>query len=146
MKEDVIEKLTSKDDKEACAFASRIISESAESNEWYDYFDEFVSLLSHPKSFVRNRALYILSANARWDRQNKFESVIDEYLSHVTDDKPITSRQCVKALAEVGKHKPGLVPKIVRELKNADLSRYKDSMRPLIEKDIADTIEKLNSK
>lgn len=29
------------------------------------YFDEFSSLIEHPKSLVRNRALYILAANAR---------------------------------------------------------------------------------
>lgn len=55
MKENIVAKLTLKDDKYACALADKIISESQETDEWYEYFDDFASLLSHPKSFVRNR-------------------------------------------------------------------------------------------
>lgn len=45
MKENIIAKLTSKDDKYACAFADKIISESQDTDEWYEYFNEFASLL-----------------------------------------------------------------------------------------------------
>lgn len=143
MKQNVIAMLTSKDDKYACAYADKIIAESRETDEWYDHFDEFASLLSHPKSLVRNRALNILAANARWDDENKLDGIMEEYLSHITDEKPITARQCVKALAEVGWAKPQYVPRISAALRSADLSQYKDSMRPLIEKDISETLEKL---
>lgn len=57
MEENIIAKLTSKDDKYACAIAAKIISESQETDAWYEYFDDFASLLDHPKSYVRNRAL-----------------------------------------------------------------------------------------
>ena len=143
MKSDIVAMLTSKDDKCACAYAEKIISESHETGEWYGCFDEFASLLKHPKSLVRNRALYILAANARWDDENKFDLILNDYLSHVTDEKPITARQCIKVLAEVGQAKPQYIPEIVSALRSADLSRYKDSMRPLIEKDILETTEKL---
>ena len=145
MKTDITAILTSKDDKSACEYTEKIISESRESNEWYGYFDEFAALLSHQKSLVRNRALYILAANARWDGDNRFDSIIDEYLSHITDEKPVTARQCIKALAEVGQAKPQLIEQITAALKSADLSKYKDSMRPLIEKDIRETTEKLEN-
>lgn len=67
MKDNIIAKLTAKDDKYACAFANKIISESKETDEWYEYFDDFASLLNYPKSLVRNRVLYILAANVQWD-------------------------------------------------------------------------------
>ena len=143
MKSDIVAMLTSKDDKCACANAEKIISESRETDEWYGCFDEFASLLKHPKSLVRNRALYILAANARWDDENKFDLILKDYLSHITDEKPITARQCIKALAEVGRAKPQFIPEIVSALRSADLSQYKDTMRPLIEKDIIETAEKL---
>ena len=108
------------------------------------FFDEFSSLLDHPKSLVRNRAISILAALAKWDHENKFDGILPEYLSHITDEKPITARQCVKALAEVGQAKPRLIPEIISALQNADLSPYKDSMRPLIEKDIRETLERLS--
>lgn len=139
MKDGIIAKLTLKDDKYACALADKIISESRETDEWYEYFDDFASLLNHPKSLVRNRAMYILAANAGWDEENRFDAIIDDFLTHVTDEKPITARQCVKALAQVGLAKPQYIPRILSCLKNVDLSKYKDSMRPLIEKDIAET-------
>ncbi|MGN0547907.1 MAG: hypothetical protein ACI4I3_11300 [Acutalibacteraceae bacterium] len=72
MKENIVAKLTSKDDKYACAFADKIISESRETDEWYEYFYDFASLLDHPKSLDRNRALNILAANAQWDEENRF--------------------------------------------------------------------------
>ncbi|MDD5944439.1 MAG: hypothetical protein PUD43_01795 [Clostridia bacterium] len=64
-KENITAKLTAKDDKYACAFADKIISESQETDEWYEYFDDFALLLDYPKSLVRNRVLYILAANAQ---------------------------------------------------------------------------------
>lgn len=144
MKQDIIEKLTAKDDAAACAYAGKIISESHETNEWYNCFDDFASLLDHPNSFVRNRALYILAAIARWDAEDKFEALLPKFLSHITDEKPITARQCIKALTEVGQAKPVLIPQILSALHGADLSKYKDSMRPLIEKDIQKTVEDLS--
>ena len=139
MKENIIAKLTVKNDKYACALADKIISESQKTDEWYEYFDDFATLLDHPKSLVRNRALYILAANAQWDEENRFDGIISDYLLHITDEKPITARQCIKALAQVGVAKPQYIPRIVSCLKAADLSKYKDSMRPLIEKDIEET-------
>lgn len=137
--ENIVAKLTMKDDSYACALADQIIAESRESDEWYECFDDFASLLNHPKSLVRNRALYLLAANAQWDEENRFDSILPDFLAHITDDKPITARQCIKALAQVGSAKPQYIAVILSNLQNADLSKYKDSMRPLIEKDIAET-------
>lgn len=107
--------------------------------KWYRYFDEFASLLNHPKSFVRNRVMNILAANVQWDEENRFGAIISDFLAHITDEKPITARQCIKALAQIGSAKPQYTPDILSRLQSADLSRYRDSMRPLIEKDIAET-------
>ena len=139
MKENVAAKLTAKDDRAACALADRIIAESQETDVWYAYFDDIAPLLDHPKSLVRNRALHILAANAQWDEENRFDAVIADFLAHITDEKPITARQCIKALAQVGLAKPQYIPQILSALRSADLSPYRDSMRPLIEKDMAET-------
>lgn len=143
MQENIVAKLTTKDDKYACALTDKIIAESLETDKWYEYFDDFASLLHHPKAFVRNRALYILAANAQWDEESRFDLIISDFLAHITDEKPITARQCIKALAQVGLAKPQYIPVILSCLQSADLSNYKNSMRPLIEKDIAETEKKL---
>lgn len=146
MKEQIIANLTAKDDRFACAFANKILSESQETDEWYEYFFDFAALLDHPKSLVRNRVLYILAANAQWDDENRFDSVIPAFLAHITDEKPITARQCIKALAQVGQAKPRYIPMILSALHDADLSKYKESMRPLLEKDIVETEKRLADK
>ena len=145
MKENIVASLTAKDDKYACAIADKIISESQVTDEWYAYFDDFASLLNHPKSLVRNRVLYILAANVQWDDENRFDEIFSDYLAHITDEKPITARQCIKALAQVGQAKSQYIPRILHCLQEADLSKYKDSMRPLIEKDIAETVRILTT-
>ena len=139
MKENILAKLTAKDDKYACAIADQIVLESRETDAWYEFFDDFASLLAHPKSLVRNRALSILAANAQWDEENRFDSILPDFLSHIVDEKPITARQCIRSLAQVGLAKPQYIPVILSRFDSADLSGYKDSMRPLIERDIAAT-------
>jgi len=142
---EMIRKLTAKEDKYAWAMTDRILAESRETDAWYEYFDAFASLLNHPKSLVRNRALHILAANARWDGENRFDAILPEFLSHVTDEKPITARQCIQALAQVGLAKPQYIRQILDRFHRADLSKYPDSMVPLIKKDMAET-EKLLTK
>ena len=141
----IIAQLTAKDDKLACAIADKIIAESRDTDIWYEYVDAFAALLSHPKSLVINRVLHILAANAQWDEENRFGAILPEFLVHVTDEKPITARQCIKALAQVGLEKPQYVPQILACFHNADLSKYKDSMRPLIEKDMAEAEKTLTT-
>ena len=143
-REDAIANLTSKNDAFACALAERIVNESRESDRWYACFDDFAALLNHPKSYVRNRAMHILAANVKWDEGRRFDAVLPDFLAHIADEKPITARQCVRALAQVGRAQPQYIPQILSALKSADLSKYADSMRPLIERDIAQAVEILS--
>ena len=66
-------------------------------------------------------------------------------MSHVTDVRPITARQCVAALPEIAEVKPELIPRIRTALEQADLSGYPDSMQPLILKDIISALEKIRT-
>lgn len=136
--------LTGKSAKAAYALTQQIAAESRESDAWYSYFDRFAALLHHQNSLVRNRAISILTANARWDSQGKFDALLDEFLSHVTDEKPITARQCVGALPEIAAAKPELIPRIQSALKRADLTAYPDSMRPLVFKDIVAALQRID--
>ena len=150
-----IARLTAKNARDAYAFTQQITEESRASDAWYPHFDEFAALLPHKNSLVRNRAISILAANARWDRERseerrvgkecEFDLLLDEFLSHVTDVKPITARQCVAALPEIAEAKPELIPRIRAVLERADLSGYPDSMQPLVLKDIVAALEKISA-
>ena len=139
-----IARLTGKEAKDACAFAQQIAADSRESDAWYPYVDQFAALLRHKNSLVRNRAISILAANARWDTDGKFDALLDEFLSHVTDAKPITARQCIVALPELAAAKPNLIPQIRAALEQADLSSYPDSMQPLLLKDIVTALQRMD--
>ncbi|MBR6802164.1 MAG: SufBD protein [Eubacteriaceae bacterium] len=145
-KEEILQRLTSKDNKAALEFTKQIVSESMSGNWWYEHFEVFHFLLSHPGSFVRNRALMILAALAKWDENEKFDEMLDDIFKLITDPKPITSRQCIGSLCEIGRSKPEYAEKIISAFKNADVSVYKDSMRNLIEKDITGAIKTLTDK
>jgi hypothetical protein len=141
--EEPLARLTDKDAKSACAYADKLAAESRESDRFYPYLNDFAALLHHKNSLVRNRAISILAANARWDTENRYDALIDDFLAHVTDEKPITARQCIQALPEIGLAKPSLIPRIRATLENADLTGYRDSMQPLILKDIVSALQKI---
>lgn len=128
--------LTDRDNRTACNAMRALADISAASNAVYPYFDALSDLLGHKNSYVRTRALTLLAANAKWDTDNRFDRVIDRYLLHITDEKPITARQCIQALPSIVRYQPHLYEKVAHALCSADCARYADSMRPLVERDM----------
>ncbi len=110
--------------------------ESEERNYVYPYMSRLSDMLDSDNSYIRTRGLTLLTYNAKWDKDNKIDEIIDKYLKHITDIKPITARQCIKLLPIIAKHKPELKNDILSALHNADISIYEDSMQPLIYKNI----------
>lgn len=79
----------------------------------------------------------------RYDTENKIDKNIDLLLSILDDDKPSIVRQClgdIKLLFTI----PKIIDKIKYRLTYLDLSKYKDTMKPLIEKDIKNIYDDLN--
>lgn len=134
--QELIEGLKNRDDKKAYECLKLLENESALSADVYPFFDVFAEMLSNTNSYIRTRGLLLIAANAKWDLDYKIDEIIDIYLKHVNDDKPITSRQCIKALPTIAKYKPDLKLDIENALLKAEPTKYKDSMRPLVEKDI----------
>lgn len=133
---DLISLLTDTNDKTACELAKQIISASADSPEYYPCFEDFASLLEHPSSYVRTRAFALCCSQAKWDTEGKLENVLPELMALLHDPKPTVVRQCLKAIQNVIVYRPELSGKIGEELTRIDFSRYRDSMAPLIQKDV----------
>lgn len=138
--EQLIAQLVDKD-AAACRTADGVVEESETSARFYPYLDHFTALLHHKNSLVRNRALSILAANARWDTENRYEALLDEILVHITDEKPITARWCIRTLPQIAAAKPQLALRICTALEQADVSGYQDSMRPLLRADIENALQ-----
>lgn len=107
----------------------------------YPYMDRLSDMLDSDNSYIRTRGLTLLAYNAKWDKDYKIDEVIDKYLKHITDVKPITARQCIKLLPIIAKHKPELKSDILSTLHKADISIYEDSMQSLVYKDIQKALE-----
>ena len=119
--------------------------ESEETNNVYDIMDQFGSMLDIDNYYIRTRGLILIAYNAKLDTDYKIDEIIDKYLQHITDRKPITARQCIKMLPMIAKNKPDLRNDIISALHKADLSCYSDHMRPLVSKDIQNALAEIQS-
>lgn len=117
--------------------------ESEETDCVYPFIDRLSDMLDSDNSYIRTRGLTLLAYNAKWDKEYKVDEIIDEYLKHITDVKPITARQCIKLLPIIAKHKPELKNGILSALNKANISIYDYSMQPLVYKDIQKALKEI---
>lgn len=116
---------------------------SEETNQLYPYMDRLCDMLDDDNSYIRTRGLILLAYNARWDVDYKIDEIIDTYLKHITDVKPITARQCIKVLPLLARYKQELKDDILLALRNANVSFYDSSMQPLVYKDIQKALKEI---
>ena len=143
--EEMIQRLYGTNANDAYDALKELLQISEEKNTVYSYFDEFAEMMESDNSYVRTRGLLLISANAKWDVDNKIDEVIDEYLKHIVDAKPITARQCIKVIPEIVKYKPDLKNFIIEELRKANPYWYPDTMQPLVRKDIANVLKEIQN-
>lgn len=117
--------------------------ECEESDRVYCYMDQLADMIDSDNSYIRTRGLTLIAYNAKWDKDNKIDEIIDKYLKHIEDVKPITARQCIKLLPLIVKNKPELRYDIVSALQKADVSIYADSMQSLVYKDIQNSLAEI---
>lgn len=133
---EIIEGLTDKDDRAAYEYTRKIAAESEASSGYYPYLDTFASLLADGKSYIRTRAFILCCSQARWDTEGRIKGILPDLLALLHDPKPTVVRQCLNAIKEIVVFRPELCADIEKELAEITLSQYKDSMIPLIQKDI----------
>ena len=133
---DILSGLQSKNSDEAYRFLLLLEEESERSDELYSSLNLFLPLLKDKSSLVRTRGFRLICAQARWDREGWIERHLDELLAELEDGKATAVRQCLAALHPVVLFQPELRPRIREKLDRLDLSKYKDSMIPLLLKDM----------
>lgn len=141
--EKTFELLFDKNNNAAYKALQELQKESVETDHVYPYMDRLGDMLDHDNSYIRTRGLTLLAYNAKWDKDYKIDEIIDKYLKHITDIKPITARQCIKLLPMMAKDKPELKNDILSALQKADISFYDDSMRQLVHKDIQKVLKEI---
>ena len=109
---------------------------TTESNELYNYFNEFLKMLNNEKTFIRVRGFRLICSLAKWDNENKINKNTDIILKELEDEKGTSVRQCLEKLNLILIHKIELTDIIENKVRNLELSKYKESMQFLIKKDI----------
>lgn len=140
---ETFELLFDKNNKVAYKALQELQKESEKTDHVYPYMDRLSDMLDSGNSYIRTRGLILIAYNAKWDKDYKIDEVIDDYLKHITDVKPITARQCIKLLPVIAENKLELKNDILSALQKADISFYDDSMQPLVYKDIQKALKKI---
>lgn len=133
---EMLEALQDRDNRKAYAFSKEIAVQSAFFDGYYGSFEDFAGLLTARSSYVRMRGFTLCCAQARWDTEGKLQKALPVMTALLFDEKPTVVRQCLAALHEVVLFRPELSGEISKAVQKIDLKRYKDSMVPLIRKDM----------
>ena len=135
--------LTCSDDRQAYNALKELLEISKACNQLYPYFNTFVDMMNNAEnSYIRTRGLRLIAYNAKWDSENKVDSVIGQWLGHIEDEKPIAARQCIKDAVILAKNKPELIGVILDALEKRRRI-YADAMQNLIGKDRQEAIRKI---
>ena len=113
---------------------------SAVSNDVYPFWDVLDGKLGSSNSYQRSLGAMLLAANARHDTLGKLRATLPRLVLLLSDEKPITVRQCAQALPELIQSQPEYAGQISDAILTVDLLSYKDTMRKLI---LVDLIEVL---
>lgn len=116
---------------------------TTESNALYDYFDRILQMISHEKTFIRVRGFRLICSLAKWDVENKINANIQFILQELEDSKGTSVRQCLEKINLLLLYKWELSDIVAKKLQNLNLSKYKDNMKSLIQKDIDGILENL---
>ncbi len=136
----LVEWLSEKDDKIRYQSLLLLQNRSLYFDDVYPFWDMFSSKIKSENSYQRSIGLMLIADNAKWDNDNRIDSIIDEYLTLLNDVKPITVRQCIQSLRNIIPYKDHLHLQIAHKLMSIDLSEVKETMRKLILTDILEIL------
>ena len=119
---------------------------SEESNILYPYINKFINMVNSDKYVIRVRGFRLACKQAKWDSEDIINDNIDTLLKILQDEKPTAIRMGLKALEDLVIYKKELNPVIQEATNNIDFNGLKDTMAPLIIKDIDNLIYIMNIK
>ena len=140
---EIILKLRDKDDKAAYEYSKLLGAESAQSDKYLPMIPQFADMLEDKSSYVRVRGFILICNQARWAKDGQIADVFDRMRVLLYDSKPAGVRQCLLALHEVVLYRSEMAEMIIDAVNHIDVSKYKESMSPLIKKDIDELMKVL---
>lgn len=142
---ELIDALNSKNEQESYALLKLVFAENAKSDRYYSCFEDFLRMIGGKTSFTRMRGFGLCASLAKWDRENKIDGHLDEMLIVLEDEKPSTVRVALGWISDLLTYKPYLAAAIQKNLGRIDCGKYKDTMAPLIKKDVEKLLKQISS-
>ncbi len=123
------------DDMRYVAFKTLLIRSELH-DDVYPYFNDFIAKLRDDNSYQRSIGIMLIARNIKWDKDNLFNAVYNDYFKHFSDEKFITSRQTIQSVADWISYKPELAKETADALMSVDINNYKDTQKSLLLCDI----------
>lgn len=142
---DKIKRLYEKATAEAYANLLELEKICEEQNTLYPYADEIITLLKSEKYAIRIRGLRLTCRLAKWDTEHKIDDAIDILLALLQDEKPTVVRQTLQYLIYLVPYKKELHVLIKNAVLTMECMNLKDTMKPLIEKDMKNLLSYIDS-
>lgn len=142
-KEELLAALNSKKEIETYPLLQRVLAENTRADTYYPYFGDFLQMIYGKSSYTRMRGFGLCASLAGWDTENRIDEHLDEMLILLEDEKPATVRVTLSAIYGILEHKPYLASRIRENLSRIDCGKYKDTMAPLIRKDVKKLEERI---
>lgn len=114
---------------------------------FYEYWDEFASLLNHKNSYHRDIGMTLIANLTAVDVNNRFDIIFDEYVKCIDDEKFMTAQCCVRNLKKVLKHREDLIEKISEMVLNIEhITSYSEKQTELLKYDILEIFDSIYDK
>lgn len=132
--------LTEKEDSVRYPALLLLQERSSHTADVFPYWDVFAEKLSSENSYQRSIGLMLLAENAKWASPDETKAMLPDYLALLSDEKPITVRQCVQNLEKIVISHPDVGLAVAEKLTALDLEAVRESMRKLILTDILNVL------
>lgn len=132
---DIRDILCAKDTKSTYSLFVQLERQAGEDPALFREYPLYLEMLKSDSSYLRVRGFRMLCAGAKWDTEGVIRENLPQILAQLRDEKPTAVRQCLGALPELVTGRPELTAVICQTVSGLDLSKYSDSMRPLICRD-----------
>ncbi|EHI99870.1 hypothetical protein CDLVIII_3298 [Clostridium sp. DL-VIII] len=135
-----VEWLSEKNDKVRYNSLLLLENYSAYFKDVYFFWDVFIEKLRNKNSYQRIIGLKLIADNVKWDEDNKFEKIFDEYFNFLNDDKLIIIRQGLQSIQNIIPYKEHLNNRIANKIMSLNIWNLRETMRKPILMDILNAL------
>ena len=138
--ESILDTLFDKDTSKAFESLKELELLSDNTDMLYPYINKFVEMANSEKNVIRVRGFRLFCKQAKWDTENMINKHLNDVLVILDDEKPTAIRQALQYLEFIVPYKMELNERIKEAALSIDCTKFKDTMRPLIEKDVQNLV------